>query len=39
MDKPHFNQDVVTLFMLDNLETLTTFFLKNENKKAANIWV
>lgn len=26
MDKPDFNQDVVTLFMLDNLETLTTFF-------------
>lgn len=29
MDEPDFNQDVITLFMLDNLETLTTFKKKN----------
>lgn len=31
MDEPDFNQDVVILFILSNLETLTYFFLKKKN--------
>lgn len=45
MDEPDFNQDVVTLFMLGNLETLTTFFSKKRIKEKgsqylalASIW-
>lgn len=35
MDEPDFNQDVVTLFMLDNLETLATFLKKELKQKGS----